>query len=285
MKKGNTQCDIKQVIKNLRMKNGKPKETKKKMILVKSERITKNKWNICKGMHKYIKGGNIYITKVSKYVRDSTQSMEHKRERKKYTKPYGKGSMWKKTRKIVYKIQSASMSVNEYEYKLNREEKMKNDKKKKTIPLGMGSHTNMKSTDRTRDKCTVHSITRRDSVWGGPLKREKSLCVVYRVIYIRKRYKIQGGKRKNVMIIDRYKMSTEPMDIPDGGGGNGGKGDGVKGKRYVKRLYESLINANVVSSRHMWRYSRVTLVYPSNKNKMCKRSGHEVAVRYNRYGE
>jgi hypothetical protein len=267
------------------MKNGKPKETKKKMILVKSEKIKKNKWNICKGMHKYTKGGNTYITKVSKYVRDSTQSMEHKGERKKYTKPYGKGSMWKKTRKIVYKIQSASMSVNEYEYKLNREEKMKNDKKKKTIPLGMGPHTNMKSTDRTRDKCTVHSITRRDSVWGGPLKREKSLCVVYRVIYIRKRYKIQGGKRKNVMIIDRYKMSTEPMDIPDGGGGNGGKGDGVKGKKSVKCLYESLINVKVVTSKHMWRYSRVTLIYPSNKNKICKRSGYEVAVSYNRYGE
>jgi hypothetical protein len=95
------------------------------------------------------------------------------------------------------------------------------------------------------------------------------------------------------MIIDRYKMSTEPMDIPDGGGGgggNGGKGDGGKGKKSVKRLYESLIvkipiNANVVTSKSMLRYSRVTLKYPSNKQKICKRSEYKVAVRYNRYGE
>jgi hypothetical protein len=92
------------------------------------------------------------------------------------------------------------------------------------------------------------------------------------------------------MIIDRYKMSTEPMDIPDGGGGNGGKGDGVKGKKSVKRLYESLIveisiNVNVVKSKPMLRYSRVTHKYPSNKQKICKRSEYKVAVSYNRYGE
>jgi hypothetical protein len=260
------------------------------MILIKIEKIKKNRWNTCKGMHKYIKGGKICNTKVSKYVRDSTQFMEQERERKKYIKPNGKGSIWKKTRKIVYKIQATRMSVNECEYKLKREEIMKNTKKNKTIPLMLGSHIHMKSTDSTRDKCTVHSRTRRDSVWEGPLKREKSLCVVHRIIYIRKRHIIQGGKMKNVMIIDRYKMSTEPMDIPDGGGGNGGKGDGVKGKKSVKRLYESLIveipkNTKVVTSKPMLKYSRVTCKYPSKKQKICKRSEYKVVVSYNRYGE
>ncbi len=69
------------------------------MILIKIEKIKKNRWNICKGMHKYIKGGKICNTKVSKYVRDSTQIMEQERERKKYIKPNGKGSIWKKNEK------------------------------------------------------------------------------------------------------------------------------------------------------------------------------------------
>ena len=166
------------------MKNGKPKETKKKMILVKSERITKNKWNICKGMHKYIKGGNIYITKVSKYVRDSTQSMEHKRERKKYTKPYGKGSIWKKTRKIVYKIKSTSMSVNEYEYKLKREEKMKNDKKKTNNPTCDGlPYTHEEYRQYTGQVYGTQQNQKRQCVGRTPEERKKSVCRISRNIY------------------------------------------------------------------------------------------------------
>ncbi len=59
----------------------------------------------------------------------------------------------------------------------------------------------------------------------------------------------------------------------------------MKGKKSVKRLCESLINANVVTSKPMLRYSRVTLKYPSNKKNICKRSEYKVAVSYNRYGE
>jgi hypothetical protein len=70
------------------------------------------------------------------------------------------------------------------------------------------------------------------------LLKRKCRCAVVCVCVVRcclhkvkvKRYNISGEIKKSVIIIERCKMS-EPMDIPEGGGGSGVKGDGEKGEK------------------------------------------------------
>jgi hypothetical protein len=51
-----------------------------------------------------------------------------------------------------------------------------------------------------------------------------------------KKCAIKGAIKKNVIVIERYKMS-EPMEIPEGGGGNCVKGDGEKGEKSVSSIH------------------------------------------------
>ncbi len=216
--------------------------------------------------------------------------MEQEGARKKYIKSRGKVNIWKKNNKQERKIQAMRMSVNEHEnIQINGREKKK-AKKVITILFRKGSCTRVKSTDSTRCKCTVHIICRRDSVREGPLRIKKSLCVVCRIMYKGNRYSIKCGKTKCDMIVDRYKMSTEPMDIPEGGGGGGGKGDGEKGKKSATSLYVLIYaimptKPYVVTLKTQSKPINVKRSTPLKLWNIYKKCTYNVAVRHNRYGE
>jgi hypothetical protein len=109
----------------------------------------------------------------------------------------------------------------------------------------------------------------------GSRSIKKSLCDVCRIMYKDNRYRIKCVIKKCDVVIDLNKMSTEPMDIPEGGGGGGGKGDREKGKKNSPSLYVTvyLVPANEIQcNKHkIW-----------NINIICM---YKVAVRHDRYGE
>jgi len=94
-------------------------------------------------------------------------------------------------------------------------------------------------------------------------------------MYKDNRYRIKCVIKKCDVVIDLNKMSTEPMDIPEGGGGGGGKGDGEKGKKNSPIRYVNvyLLPTNEIRcNKHMiWNVNIIGM--------------YKVAVRHDRYGE
>jgi hypothetical protein len=191
-------------------------------------------------VHRYKKSENRSKSMERKYVRGKTCDVEQEGARKKNIKSRSKVSIWKRNNNQERKIQETRMLINEREYIKNEGRVKKKVKKTITIPFRKGPCTRAKSTDRTRCKSTVHIICRRDCVREGPLRIKQSLCGVCRILYKGNRYRIKWVITKCDMVIDLHKMSTEPMDIPEGGGGGGGKGDGEKGKKSWPSLYVPL---------------------------------------------
>ena len=61
------------------------------------------------------------------------------------------------------------------------------------------------------------------------------ICVGKNVIrkYLAKNRVRKNKCLKNVVLIEISKMSNEPMEVPEAGGGDGVKGDGGKGNIYI----------------------------------------------------
>jgi hypothetical protein len=118
-------------------------------------------------------------------------------------------------------------------------EKTKVDKnKKKEIVNNTGARKHTwctdstlgKCTDSTLGKCTAIGIATRNSVREGTRLVCIHICVEKRVIYkYRVKKSVSTNKYiKSVVLIERSKMSNEPMEVPEAGGGDGVKGDGAK---------------------------------------------------------
>jgi len=272
---GKKKCKKERVIKYLYRYKEKIKDTKKYMKRGYSEKLKNTKRKKCKKVYKHIKSVSKSKNKVSKYVRGNTGDVEQKGARKKNIKAKGKVSICKRKNTQERKTKTMEMVINGRECIEKKGRVNKKIEKIITISVRKGPCTHAKSTDRTRGKCTVHIISRRDSVREGPRSIKKSLCDVRRIMYTDNRYRIKCVIKKCNVVIDPNKMSTEPMDIPEGGGGGGGKGDGEKGKnnspiRYVN-VY--LLPTNEIRcNKHMiWNVNIIGM--------------YKVAVRHDRYGE
>jgi hypothetical protein len=260
------------------------------MIREYSEKIRDTKRKKGKEVHRYKRSGNRSKNMERKYVRGNTCDVEQEGARKINIKSRGKVSICKRNNNQERKIKETRMLINEHEYIENEGRVKKKVKKNITIPFRKGPCTRMKSTDRTRCKRTVHIISRRDSVREGPLRIQKSLCGVCRIVYKGNRYRIKCVITKCEMVIDPHKMSTEPMDIPEGGRGGGGKGDGEKGKKNRPSLYVLL---NVKMSIKPYVLAQKTQSKPVNVDRCNQRKiwniyikcMYKVAVRHDRYGE
>jgi hypothetical protein len=272
---GEKKCKKERVIKYLYRCTGKIKDTNKYMIRENRKRIKNTKIKKCRNVYKHTKSGNISKKVKRKYVSVNTCDVELEGARKNNIKARGKVSICKRTNNQQHKIKVMRMVINGGEYIVKKGRENKRIKKNITIPFGKGPCTHVKSTDRTRGKCTVHIISGRDSVREGTRSIEKSLCDVCRIVYIDNRYHIKCVIKKCDVVIDLNKMSTEPMDIPEGGGGGGGKGDGEKGKKNSPSLYMNvyLVTANEIRcNKHtIWNISIIGM--------------YKVAVRHDRYGE
>jgi hypothetical protein len=96
----------------------------------------------------------------------------------------------------------------------------------KTKKYRKGAYTHQHSTDSTMNKCTVH----------GRTSQHRESRKWYRYM----RYNVENVITGSVMVID-LSIMAEPMEIPEGGGGDGVKDDGGKGeKTNIKNsLYKS----------------------------------------------
>lgn len=114
------------------------------------------------------------------------------------------------------------------------ENKKPKRKKMQTQTNMKGACTHRQSTGRTRNECTVHGRTSQHSVREGA--KRQHVCIVMcesKTWCIYMRYSAKKEIKKNVMVIDPNIMA-EPMDIPEGGGGDGVKDDGGKGENDKK---------------------------------------------------
>ncbi len=287
---GKKKCKKERVSKYLYRYKVQIKDTKKYMIRVYSEKLKDTKRKKCKKVHKYIKSGNRSKNKERKYVRGNTCDVEQEGVRKNNTRSKGKVSICKRNNNQKRKIKTTRMLINEREYTENKGRVKKKIKKNITIPLRKGPWTHAKSTDRTRGKCTVHIISRRDSVREGSPRIKKSLCDVCHIMYKDNRYRIKCVITKCDVVIDLNKMSTEPMDIPEGGGGGGGKGDGEKGKKNSPSLYVPVYGVMPIKSCGIAQkiHSKLANEVRCNQHKIWNiniKCRYKVAVRHDRYGE
>jgi hypothetical protein len=146
-----------------------------------------------------------------------------------------------------------------------------------------------KCTDSTLGKCTAPGTIKRSSVRVGARPESKYICVD---IYIIRKYRAKNRVNmykckvgKNVMLIERSKMSNEPMEVPEAGGGDGVKGDGGKGNIYIQsKSYMRVYADGCVNRRY---YVEPCMIWngPLVKRYKIGKSTQRVCNWYRRHGE
>ena len=206
---------------------------------------------------------NIYLYV---YIKDKTKRKKMYRNKKKVKKCKYKKKIAKKvnqknqTRKGKYQgiykecrntpkkcmVTKRIKMVNRHKKSMEKSQSEKNKRKYIVNNTGARKHawytesTLGKCTDSTLGKCTAQGIVTRNSVREGAWPICIRICVGKNVIrkYLAKNRVRKNKCLKNVVLIEISKMSNEPMEVPEAGGGDGVKGDGGKGNMYIMpKLY------------------------------------------------
>ncbi len=181
-------------------------------------------------------------TYKKKRVNHKNQTMKEKYQGiyKKYMCPW---KMSKENRNAQKKCMLSKKREMEYRRKKSMKKTQGDKNKRKEIVNNTGAckHTCCtdstlgKCTDSTLGKCTAIGIATRNSVREGTRPVCIRICVEKKVIcrYRAKNSVMTNKYIRSVVLIERSKMSNEPMEVPEAGGGDGVKGDGGKGNIYI----------------------------------------------------
>jgi hypothetical protein len=183
-----------------------------------------------------------YKKKRAKKVNRKNQTRKEKYQGiyKKYVCPWKMRKENRNTQKKCMVTKKREME-NRHKKSMKKTQGDKNKRKETVNNTGARKHTWCtestlgKCTDSTLGKCTALGIATRNSVREGARPVCIRICVDKKVI---RKYRAKNRVRKNkciknVMLIERSKMSNEPMDVPEAGGGDGVKGDDGKGNIYI----------------------------------------------------
>ncbi len=251
-----------------------------------------------KRMNRYRKKMNkrTYKKKSVKNVNQKNQTRKEKSEGrcKKYVCPW---KMRKENRNTQNKckLNKKRETVNRHKKSMKKAQCDKNRRKEIVNNTCARKHTWCtdstlgKCTDSTLGKCTALGIDTRNSVRVGA--RPVCICICADKKVIRK-YRAKNRVRKkkciaqkNVMLIERSKMSNEPMDVPEAGGGDGVKGDGGKGNIYILiKLYMCVyVDECVIRTYH----AEPSMIWKGPLSKWYKigKSTQRVCNWYRRHGE
>jgi hypothetical protein len=183
-----------------------------------------------------------YKKKIAKKVNQKNQTRKEKYQGiyKKYECPWKMRKESRNTQKKCVVTKRIKM-VSRHKKSMKKSQSEKNKREDIVNNTGARKHTWCtestlgKCTDSTLGKCTAQGIATRNSVREGAWPMCIRIYVGKNVIrkYLAKNRVRKNKCLKNVVLIEISKMSNEPMEVPEAGGGDGVKGDGGKGNMYI----------------------------------------------------
>jgi len=235
-----------------------------------------------------------YKKKIAKKVNQKNQTRKGKYQGiyKKYERPWKMRKECRNTQKKCMVTKRIKM-VNRHKKSMEKSPSEKNKRKDIVNNTGARKHawytesTLGKCTDSTLGKCTAQGIVTRNSVREGAWPICIRICVGKNVI---RKYRAKNRVRKNkwlqnVVLIEISKMSNEPMEVPEAGGGDGVKGDGGKGNMYIQCKIYMYVCAYECTNNKYHREPSIVSQGPIEKWNKKGNSTQRVCNWYRRHGE